>query len=161
MPTRGKLERSFRILETTSRHGTTGRGSRPVDSVLWTLEWALWSARQITRCYHTPHCPISSPNIKAHVRFHAYSIDYSNMTIRIQEGMNNCRRNQCRSQKYCKAANGIHILSLSVRPLSLRQWTHPFFTFSVPSSTFPGPHVLVRIATRHHHRYGHKPFLGL
>ena len=54
--TRGKLERSFRILETTSQHGTRGRDrSRPVNSVVWTLEWALWSARQITCCYHTPH----------------------------------------------------------------------------------------------------------
>ena len=115
--TRGQLQRSFRILETTSRHGTTGRDrSRPVESVVWTLEWALGSARQITRCYHTPHWPISSPNIKAHVRFHTYSIDYTNMTIRrpIQDGMNNCRQNQCQSQKYCKAANGIHIRIKSI-----------------------------------------------
>ena len=39
-----------------ARSITIGRDrSRPVESVVWTLEWALGSARQITRCYHTPH----------------------------------------------------------------------------------------------------------
>ena len=29
--------------------------SRPLEFVIWTLEWALGSTRQITRCYHTPN----------------------------------------------------------------------------------------------------------
>ena len=101
--TREQLERSFRILETTSRHGTSGRDrSRPVKSVVWTLEWALPTCRLLDLLL-----PLLGTRALSHVFKDCVKADtrtlisFGETRVSLQDGLDNCWR----SQKYYKAAN--------------------------------------------------------
>ena len=118
--TREQLERSFRILETTSRHGTSGRDrSRPVKSVVWTLEWVLPTCRK-SAAVGTRLLDLLLPLLGTCALSHVFKdcvkadtrtlISFGETRVSLQDGLDNCWR----SQKYYKAANRIHIQIKSI-----------------------------------------------